>query len=55
MDFLPIKKWLGEVRSPVLIAGPCSAESEAQIMETAKQIKEANQAGRQIQRPIGGL
>ncbi len=44
MDFLPLKNWLGDIEGPLLIAGPCSAESEEQVMETAKQIKEAGQA-----------
>lgn len=44
MDFLPLKKWLGDVKSPLLIAGPCSAESEKQVMDTAKAIKEGGDA-----------
>ena len=28
MDFLPLKNWLGDIEGPLLIAGPCSAESE---------------------------
>ena len=44
MDIHPLKNWLGDIDGPLLIAGPCSAESEKQVMETAKQIKEGGQA-----------
>lgn len=33
-----IKNWRGYKGRPFLIAGPCSAESEEQVMETAKQL-----------------
>ncbi|MDX2359985.1 MAG: chorismate mutase [Crocinitomicaceae bacterium] len=33
-----------EFERPVLIAGPCSAESEAQVMETARSLKSAGKA-----------
>lgn len=32
--------WIKQYHSPLIIAGPCSAESESQMMETARQIKE---------------
>ncbi len=32
----PIKKWLPQINNPLLIAGPCSLETEEQAMETAK-------------------
>jgi chorismate mutase len=32
----PIKEWLPQINNPLLIAGPCSLESEEQVMETAK-------------------
>lgn len=34
--------WINEFSKPLVIAGPCSAESEAQMLETAKRIKESN-------------
>ncbi len=34
--------WINEFSNPLIIAGPCSAESEAQMLETAKRIKETN-------------
>lgn len=34
--------WINEFPSPLIIAGPCSAESESQMMETARRIKETN-------------
>lgn len=33
--------WIDEFPTPLIIAGPCSAESETQMLETAKQIKES--------------
>lgn len=34
-------KWIQEFPQPLIIAGPCSAESEAQMLDTAKRIKES--------------
>ena len=34
--------WVKEFPKPIIIAGPCSAESESQMLETAKRIKESN-------------
>ena len=33
--------WINEFSKPLIIAGPCSAESEAQMMETAQRLKES--------------
>ncbi len=38
LQILPINKWLKDSKKPLIIAGPCSAESEEQILETAKAI-----------------
>lgn len=35
---LPISEWKGFKGKPFLISGPCSAESEEQMMETARQL-----------------
>ncbi|MCQ2608819.1 MAG: bifunctional 3-deoxy-7-phosphoheptulonate synthase/chorismate mutase type II [Bacteroidales bacterium] len=35
-----IKTWGVEVHRPLIMAGPCSAESEEQVMETARGLKE---------------
>lgn len=32
----PIKEWLPQINNPLLVAGPCSLESEEQALETAK-------------------
>ena len=37
-----IKDWRGYKERPFLIAGPCSAETEDQVMETARQIASLN-------------
>lgn len=34
-------EWILEFPAPLVIAGPCSAESEAQMLETARRIKES--------------
>ena len=36
MDINPINKWLPNLDNPLLIAGPCSLETEEQVMSTAK-------------------
>ncbi len=38
LDISPLKNWAVNYSKPLLIAGPCSAESEVQIISTAKQI-----------------
>lgn len=43
MDLKDLKnEWVKEFPTPLIIAGPCSAESEMQMLETAKQIKKSN-------------
>ncbi|MFL9832851.1 chorismate mutase [Chryseobacterium terrae] len=34
--------WINQFQQPLIIAGPCSAESEQQMLETAKRIKQTN-------------
>lgn len=43
LDILPVEKWglFPEGQRPLLIAGPCSAESEVQVMQTARGLKAA--------------
>ncbi|SMO79949.1 chorismate mutase [Solitalea koreensis] len=38
-DITPINEWFPSVGNPLLIAGPCSAESEEQVLATAKELK----------------
>ncbi len=38
LDILPLTQWLGNYPKPLLIAGPCSAETEEQMLTTARQI-----------------
>src|SRR4030042_3981192 len=40
LDTSPLKEWRGYRGRPFLISGPCSAESEEQVMATAKQLAE---------------
>jgi len=34
--------WLTKDKRPIVIAGPCSAETEEQVLETAKRLKATN-------------
>lgn len=36
IEINPIKHWLPQINNPLIIAGPCSLESEEQALETAK-------------------
>ncbi len=36
LDILPLNKWLGHYELPFIVSGPCSAESEQQLLDTAK-------------------
>ncbi|MES2593614.1 MAG: chorismate mutase [Bacteroidota bacterium] len=38
LDIIPIKDWFLNYCKPLLIAGPCSAETEEQMLNTARQI-----------------
>ncbi len=38
LDIRPMKEWLPELNNPLLIAGPCSLETEEQVMDTARQL-----------------
>ena len=38
LDINPIEKWLPNIDNPLLISGPCSLESEEQVLATARQL-----------------
>jgi chorismate mutase len=38
LDILPLQQWFLNYSKPLLIAGPCSAETEEQMLTTARQI-----------------
>ncbi|MDR1860954.1 MAG: bifunctional 3-deoxy-7-phosphoheptulonate synthase/chorismate mutase type II [Bacteroidales bacterium] len=38
LDVKPVKSWLPKLNNPLLIAGPCSLESEEQVLDTARQL-----------------
>ena len=38
MDIKPMNKWIPNLKRPVVIAGPCSAETEEQMIQTAKEL-----------------
>ncbi len=40
LNIIPLKSWLKETPEPLIISGPCSAESEEQLMSTARQLKQ---------------
>ena len=39
LDLLPMSSWIDTQGKPLIIAGPCSAETEEQVRETVSQIK----------------
>ena len=38
LEIKPISEWFTDLNQPLIIAGPCSAESEEQVLETARGI-----------------
>jgi chorismate mutase len=38
LEINPIRHWLPQINNPLIIAGPCSLETEEQAMDTAKQL-----------------
>ncbi|NQY09607.1 MAG: bifunctional 3-deoxy-7-phosphoheptulonate synthase/chorismate mutase type II [Flavobacteriales bacterium] len=38
LNITPMREWLPDVKKPLIIAGPCSAEHEDQVVNTAKEI-----------------
>ncbi len=43
LNILPLKDWLDIEQFPLVISGPCSAESEYQILQTAEKIAQMSQ------------
>lgn len=43
MDLTPLVDWFDFGTKPLVIAGPCSAESEEQVLATAKELEKNNQ------------
>lgn len=42
LNITPISQWGFNFRNPLIMAGPCSAETEEQVHETAKQLSQYN-------------
>jgi chorismate mutase len=42
LNTLPIQEWKGYKNRPFLISGPCSAETEEQVIKTARQLAQLN-------------
>ena len=40
LNVTPIEKWLTKCKKPIIISGPCSAETEKQLISTAKNLAE---------------
>ncbi|MCD4681303.1 MAG: bifunctional 3-deoxy-7-phosphoheptulonate synthase/chorismate mutase type II [Bacteroidales bacterium] len=40
LNILPIQKWLNFDSHPIIISGPCSAESEEQLLRTARELSQ---------------
>ncbi len=43
IKILPLSEWIGTGGKPLVISGPCSAESEDQLLKTARQLKKIKQ------------
>ncbi|NLA49779.1 MAG: bifunctional 3-deoxy-7-phosphoheptulonate synthase/chorismate mutase type II [Bacteroidales bacterium] len=43
LETIPVTEWKGYRKRPFLISGPCSAETEEQVMETARQLAKIEQ------------
>jgi chorismate mutase len=43
MKIQPLSSWIPDLTGPLVIAGPCSAETETQVMETARELKKNSQ------------
>ncbi len=43
LKILPLKEWIDTKSLPLVVAGPCSAESEDQLMDTARQLASVRQ------------
>ncbi len=39
LDIVPLSKWIPNLKKPLVIAGPCSAETEDQVIKTAHELK----------------
>ncbi len=44
LEITPVNKWLKGTKKPIIISGPCSAENENQVVNTAKEIARINRA-----------
>ena len=40
LDIIPLSSWSGVEGRPLIISGPCSAETEDQLMTSARLLKE---------------
>ncbi len=43
LEVQSLSNWTGQSKKPLLIAGPCSAETETQVLATAREIKKINE------------
>jgi len=43
LNLIPLKEWLPTTALPLVIAGPCSAETEDQVIETARELSKIPQ------------
>lgn len=40
IEFSPLSEWMGPLKKPLVIAGPCSAETPDQVLEVAKNVSQ---------------
>lgn len=48
LDVEPLSSWISFDNKPLIISGPCSAESEEQLLQTAMGLKKLNESGKRI-------
>ena len=40
MHIAPLEQWIPKLRPPLVVAGPCAAETEEQVLNTARLLSE---------------
>jgi chorismate mutase len=43
LDILPLNEWFPNYAEPIIVAGPCSAETEEQVLQTARELSKIPQ------------
>ena len=38
LDIIPMKEWFPQGKKPIIVSGPCSAETEEQVITTCTEL-----------------